>query len=199
NYLYQFAVMGSAYAQKMMGIEKPRVGLVNIGAEKEKGNELAKEAFALLETADINFTGNAEARDIPSGVVDVAVCDGFVGNVILKYTEGLASSLMDIIKEALTTSGFKAKLGAMLSKPAYRKIKKKFDYAEVGGAPFLGLNALVIKAHGSSNAKAIAGALGQVVAFAQSDASAALKYAAQKFIEKGQPEPETEPDKNREE
>jgi glycerol-3-phosphate acyltransferase PlsX len=184
SYLFQFAIMGSAYVQKMMGIDSPRVGLVNIGAEKEKGNELAKEAYHLLESAGVNFIGNVEAREIPSGAADVAVCDGFVGNVLLKYTEGLSLSLMSLIKDALTTSGIKAKIGALLSKPAYKKIKKKFDYAEVGGAPFLGLNALVVKAHGSSSAKAIAGAVNQCVVFAEKGAGGALKFSAEKFSSK---------------
>lgn len=176
SYMAQFAVMGSAYMQKMRGIANPRVGLVNIGAEKEKGNSQVVEAYSLLEGAPINFVGNAEARDIPSGVVDVAVCDGFIGNILLKYTEGLAMSLFDMIKSALMSS-LVSKIGALLIKKSLRGMKKSLDYAEIGGAPFLGLNALVVKAHGSSNAKAIFGAIRQCTMFIEQGAREALEDA----------------------
>ncbi|MCL2708258.1 MAG: phosphate acyltransferase PlsX [Defluviitaleaceae bacterium] len=165
SYLAQFAQLGSDYLSKVTGISNPRVGLVNIGTEKEKGNSLAKEAYELLEAArGINFVGNVEAREIPHGAVDVAVCDGFVGNVILKYTEGFAKALMDIIKEEIT-SGLISKCGALLAKPAFKRLKKRFDHREVGGAPFLGLNALVVKAHGNSDAYAFTNAIKQCAAF----------------------------------
>lgn len=167
SYLAQFAVMGSAYVRKTAHIDKPRVGLINVGAEKEKGNNLAKEAYALLEQADINFVGNVEARDIPLGAVDVAVCDAFVGNVVLKYTEGFAKGMMEIIKEELT-AGWVSKIGALMAKGAFKNLKKRFDYTEIGGAPFLGLQALVVKAHGSSDAKAISNAIRQCVKYTES-------------------------------
>jgi glycerol-3-phosphate acyltransferase PlsX len=159
-YLAQYAKMGSAYMEIIMGIKNPKVGLINIGAEKEKGNALVKEAYPLLEEASVNFIGNVEPRDIPYGAVDVMVCDAFVGNVILKYTEGLASALLGMIKEALYSKAV-YKMGALLAKGAFKKIKKSFEYEDIGGAPFLGLTALVVKAHGSSNQRAIKGAINQ--------------------------------------
>jgi glycerol-3-phosphate acyltransferase PlsX len=168
EFLVQFAQMGSIYMREIMGINNPRVGLVNIGAEAEKGNALCKEAYPMLSAADINFIGNTEARDIPLGAIDVAVCDGFVGNVILKYSEGFAKGIMSMIKEELMSSTL-SKMGAMLSKGAYGNLRKRFDYTEVGGAPFIGLNGLVVKAHGSSNAKAIMNACKQCSKFIQAD------------------------------
>ena len=163
-YLLQFAQMGSAYMTKALGIDKPKVGLINIGAEKEKGNMLVKEAYELLENSDLNFVGNVEARDVPLGAVDVAVCDAFVGNVVLKYTEGMAKGLLGMVKDELMADPV-SKMGALLAKGAFKRIKKRLDYDEIGGAPFLGLNALVVKAHGSANAKAIKGAIRQCVKF----------------------------------
>jgi len=169
SYLVQFAQMGSIYMESIMGISNPRVGLVNIGAEKEKGNALTKEAYGLLAVAKgINFTGNVEPRDIPLGAADVVVCDAFVGNVILKYSEGFAKAMLGMIKEELM-SGFASKIGALLSKGAFKKLKKRFDYAEVGGAPFLGLTGLVVKAHGSSNARAFKNAIRQCSEFIDKD------------------------------
>lgn len=168
TYLAQFAQMGSDYMAKARGIKEPKVGLINIGAEQEKGNMLVKEAYTLLSKAaaqtDINFVGNVEARDIPLGAVDVAVCDAFVGNVLLKYTEGLAKGLMGIVKDELMADPI-SKMGAFISKGAFKRIKKSFDYDDIGGAPFLGLTNLVVKAHGSSNARAVCGAIRQCVIF----------------------------------
>ncbi len=166
TYLLQYGKIASVYVENMFGIAKPRVGLLNIGAEKEKGNALTKEAYELLEHSGLNFIGNIEARDVPAGKADVVVCDAFVGNVVLKYTEGLAKSLLSIIKDELMSS-FASKVGAMLAKGAFANVKKRFDYTEVGGAPFLGLNALVVKAHGSSNAKAIHSAIKQCASFSE--------------------------------
>jgi len=167
-YLTQFAQMGSTYMTKARGIKNPRIGLVNIGAEQEKGNVLVKETYNLLQEAaernEINFIGNIEARDIPLSVADVVVCDGFVGNVILKYTEGLAKGLMGMVKDELMADPV-SKAGALLAKGAFNRLKKRLDYDEIGGAPFLGLKSLVVKAHGSSNAKAICGAIRQCVLF----------------------------------
>lgn len=155
EYLQQFAIMGSAYMSKVMGIENPRVGLINNGVESKKGNELTKATYSILgETPGINFVGNAEAREIMTGAFDVLVCDGFVGNVVLKYTEGLAMSLVNMLKVELM-GDTRSKLGAAISKPAYRRFKKRMDYTEYGGAPLLGINGGIIKAHGSSDAKAI--------------------------------------------
>ena len=136
------------------------MALVNIGSESEKGNELSKETYPLLEKSGLNFTGNIEPRDIPSGAADVVVADGFTGNVVLKLTEGLASMLMGMIKTELMSSTT-TKIGAMLAKPAFKKVKKRMDYTEEGGAPLLGVKGAVIKAHGSSNATAIKNALFQ--------------------------------------
>lgn len=153
--LVQFAQMGSIYFESFMNKQSPTVGLVNIGEEEEKGNVLAKETYALLkEEASINFAGNVEARDISKGHVDVAVCDGFVGNVILKYTEGFAMSLLKMIKQSLM-SKFISKIGALLIKGSLKNMMKTLDYTEYGGAPLLGLNGLVVKTHGSSDATAI--------------------------------------------
>jgi glycerol-3-phosphate acyltransferase PlsX len=158
--LQQFAIMGAIYMDKVMGINNPRVGLLNIGAEASKGNELTKESFDLIKNAGVNFVGNVEARDIISGVCDVCVCDGFAGNVLLKNTEGVAMALFKLLKNEFMKN-YKTKLGAVLLKDSLKSIKKKFDYTEVGGAPFLGINGIMIKAHGSSDAKAIKNAIRQ--------------------------------------
>ncbi|HWR60220.1 MAG TPA: phosphate acyltransferase PlsX [Clostridia bacterium] len=158
--LQQFAIMGSIYMEKVMGMTKPRVGLLNIGAESSKGNELTKESFELIKGENVNFIGNVEARDIISGVCDVCVCDGFAGNVLLKNTEGVAMTMFKLLKEEFMKS-FKTKLGAVLLKGSLMNIKKRFDYTEVGGAPFLGISGIMIKAHGSSDAKAVKNAIRQ--------------------------------------
>ena len=158
DYLVQFALMGSAYMKCVVGVENPRVGLLNNGAEEEKGNELTKETHRLLKTAPVNFTGNCEARDVLGGAFDVVVCDGFDGNVVLKGTEGAAILIMDLLKQGLMSS-LRTKIGALICKPAFRMLKKKLDYTEYGGAPLLGVNGGVIKAHGSSNAKAFRSAI----------------------------------------
>jgi len=168
GYLPQFAKMGSIYMENVMKINKPRVGLLNIGAEREKGSMLIKEAYSLMETAGINFTGNVEARDVPLGAVDVVVCDAFTGNVLLKYTEGFAKAVMGMIKKELMANSM-AKMGALLAKGAFENLKKTFDYREVGGAPFLGLKGLVVKAHGSSDARAVCSAVGLCAEFVDKD------------------------------
>lgn len=166
SYLVQFAKMGSIYMEYVHRKKAPRVALINVGVERGKGNALTKEVYELLEAeSGINFIGNIEARDIPKGECDVAVCDAFVGNVILKYTEGMASSLMGMIKEELMSSTI-SKIGAMMAKGAFVSLKKRFDYAEIGGAPFLGLKKIVIKAHGSSDHRAIRNAIYQAYIFA---------------------------------
>lgn len=160
EYLQQFAIMGAAYAEKVLGVESPRVGLLNNGAEEEKGNELTKAAHQLLKQTPVNFTGNCEARDALSGEFDVIVADGFDGNVLLKGIEGTAGAMMSMLKTSLYSS-LRTKIGALLAKPAFRTLKKTLDYTEEGGAPLLGVKGGVIKAHGSSNAKAFAGAIRQ--------------------------------------
>jgi len=164
SYLAQFGQLGADYMEKALGVKNPKVGLVNVGTEEEKGNAAAKEAFMLLKESGLNFVGNVEARDIPAGIVDVAVCDGFVGNIMLKFMEGLAQTMMGMIKEELMSSTM-SKLGALMAKGAFGNIKKRFDYREVGGAPFLGLKSLVVKAHGSSDAFAMKNAIIKCIIF----------------------------------
>ena len=165
EHLVQFAKMGSIYMEHVVGIKNPRVAIVNIGAEDEKGNALVKETLPMLRECDtINFVGSIEARDIPKGDVDVIVCEAFVGNVILKLYEGLSSTLIGVIKKGLMST-LKSKIGAALALPALKKTLKAFDATEYGGAPLLGLNGLVVKTHGSSKAKEISNAIYQCVAF----------------------------------
>lgn len=152
--LLEFAMMGSIYMEKVIGRPSPKVGLVNLGVEENKGSTLTKAAFELLDKSHMNFIGNVEAREVPMGACDVIVCDGFVGNVILKLTEGLAINIMNLLKEKFT-DGTKAKLGAMLLMDKIKGLKSEFDYTEYGGAPILGVKGPVVKMHGSSNANAV--------------------------------------------
>ncbi|MET0786633.1 MAG: phosphate acyltransferase PlsX [Paenisporosarcina sp.] len=160
EHLVQFGIMGSIYATKVRGIESPRVGLLNIGTEETKGNELTKSAFALLKNAPVNFVGNVESRDLLLGVADVVVTDGFTGNMVLKTIEGTAASFFSMLKEVFTAST-KSKISALLVKDDLKALKNKMDYTEYGGAALFGLKAPVIKAHGSSNANAIMNAIRQ--------------------------------------
>lgn len=160
EHLLQYAIMGDIYAKKVGGLQKPRIGLLNIGTEDKKGNELTKAAFELLKEADLNFIGNVEARDLLEGVADVVVTDGFTGNMVLKSIEGTAGALFSMLKEAFMSST-KTKISAALMKNNLRDLKNKMDYTEYGGAALFGLQAPVIKAHGSSNAKAIYSAIRQ--------------------------------------
>ena len=162
EYLQVFGVMGDAYMKGVMGMKEPRVGLINIGAESEKGNALVKATYPLMEQAPYRFVGNVEARDITGDVADVLVADGFTGNVVLKFMEGLAGTLMGIIKKEMM-GDTRSKIGALLAKPAFRRVKKVMDYTEVGGAPLLGVQGAVVKAHGSSNGHAMACAIGQCI------------------------------------
>ena len=163
EYLLQFAQMGSIYMEDVLGIKNPRVGLVNVGVEEAKGNQLVKETGPLLkECENINYIGSIEAREIPYGAADVVVCDAFAGNIVLKLEEGMMSTL-------------KSKIGALLAKPALKKTLKKFDASEYGGAPLLGLNGLVVKAHGSSSAKEMKNAIIQCIAFAEEDITQKIK------------------------
>lgn len=156
--LVQFAEMGSIYSEQVLKVRKPKVGLLNIGHEPGKGNHLVQEVYPLLKSSPINFVGNIEGRDIAGGEIDVVVCDGFVGNIVLKFAEGLGDALFGIMKEEFM-SDLPSKLGALLLKPGFRRVKKKIDYTEYGGAPLLGVDGLVIIAHGGSNAKAIYNAI----------------------------------------
>ena len=167
SHLVQFAKMGSIYMEDVVGVKNPRVAIVNIGAEEEKGNALVKETFPLLkECKSINFIGSIEARDIPAGYADVVVCEAFVGNVILKLYEGVGSALVQKIKEGMMTST-RSKIGALLVKPALKETLKSFDATEYGGAPLLGLKGLVVKTHGSAKAIEIKHGIFQCVQFKQ--------------------------------
>ncbi len=166
QYLPQFGVMGAAYLKAVRDAVNPRVGLVNIGAEAEKGNALAKAAYPLMEKAPFSFIGNVEGRDITADVADVVVCDGFSGNLILKFMEGVAGTLLGMIKKEIYADSL-SKLGGLLAKPAFKRVKKAMDYTEVGGAPLLGVKGVVVKAHGSSNAHAIACAIRQAALMAR--------------------------------
>ncbi|XEC97068.1 phosphate acyltransferase PlsX [Paenibacillus tarimensis] len=160
EHLLQYALMGSIYREKVHGIHKPRVGLLNVGTEARKGNELTKAAYDLLEASPIHFVGNVEARDVLARNCDVLVCDGFVGNIMLKAMEGTASTIFSVLKQEFTHNWL-TKLAAAVMLPRLRGLKKTMDYKEHGGAPLLGVNGLVIKGHGSSDAVAIKNAVRQ--------------------------------------
>lgn len=165
SHLVQFAKMGSIYMENVVGIKNPKVAIVNIGAEEEKGNMLVKETFPLLKNCpDINFIGSIEAREIPNGQADVIVCEAFVGNVILKLYEGVGAALLGKVKEGMMST-LRSKIGALLIKPALKKTLKSFDASQYGGAPLLGLNGLVVKTHGSSEANEVRNSIIQCIAF----------------------------------
>lgn len=157
--LYSYALMGNLYAQTVFGIPKPRIGLLNIGIEPEKGNELAKQTYKLLGQSELNFIGNVEAREVMLGRCDVLICDGFVGNVLLKSMEGVAQSLFSEMKQAVLKGGVKGKLGALLLKDTLKALKDKLDYSEYGGSPLLGINGVCIKCHGSADATNVKNAI----------------------------------------
>ncbi|MDR3072317.1 MAG: phosphate acyltransferase PlsX [Clostridiales Family XIII bacterium] len=166
--LFQFALMGSLYAKDILKIENPRIGLVNMGTEPGKGSALLKEAYELLSTSGskfgLNFVGNIEARDIPIGISDVIVCDGLVGNIVLKMTEGMALSISHLIRQKFT-EGLIAKAGAALLYGKLGELKKAFDYTEYGGAPIFGLSGAVVKMHGSSDMKAVRNGIARAIPF----------------------------------
>lgn len=175
SHLVQFAKMGSVYMESVMGVKNPKVGIVNIGAEEEKGNALVKETFPLLKNCpEINFIGSVEARDIPAGVADVIVSEAFVGNVILKMYEGVGASLIKKVKSGMMSS-FRSKIGALLVKPALKKTLKSFSTDEYGGAPLLGLNGLVVKTHGSSKAIEVKNSILQCIAFKEQKINEKIK------------------------
>ena len=175
SHLVQFARMGSIYMRHVVGIEEPKVAIVNIGAEEEKGNALVKETFPLLkECKDIHFTGSIEAREIPHGAADVIVCEAFTGNVILKLYEGVGSTFLKIVKKGMMSS-LRSKIGALLIKPALKETMKSFDASAYGGAPLLGLNGLVVKTHGSSKASEVKNSIIQCVTFKEQDIKGQIK------------------------
>ena len=159
EYLLQFAIMGSIYAERVLGIPNPRVAIVSNGEEEGKGNQLVQETVPLLKSSAINFVGNAEGKDIMLGVADVVVTDGFTGNVIIKLAQGVSKFLLDLLKEEITSSSV-SKMGAMLAKPAFAAVKSRLDYREYGGAPLLGVDGVVIAGHGRSDAVAIRNGIG---------------------------------------
>lgn len=175
DHLVKFARMGSIYMENVIGVKNPRVAIVNIGAEEEKGNMLVKETFPLLKNCtDINFIGSIEARDIPSGYADVIVCEAFVGNVILKLYEGVGGTLISSVKQGMMSS-FRSKIGALLVKPALKKTLKKFDASQYGGAPLIGLNGLVVKTHGSSKSTEVCNSIIQCSTFVEQDINDKIK------------------------
>ncbi|MCL2633880.1 MAG: phosphate acyltransferase PlsX [Oscillospiraceae bacterium] len=174
--LVQFAIMGSIYAEKTMGVTNPRIGLLNIGTEEEKGRALELETHALLKNAPINFIGNVEARDVPLGVCDVVVTDGFTGNIYLKAVEGMGAFMKRSLKDLFTKNGA-TKVGYLLAKGGVKDISRKADYREIGGSPLLGTAKPVIKAHGSSDAKAFKNAIKQAVKFVESNAIEEIQKA----------------------
>jgi len=172
--LYEFGVMGKAYTQQILNINSPRVGLLANGEEESKGNELTKSSFQLLKEID-GFVGNIEGRDVFNGNVDVVVCDGFTGNILLKVSEGVVSTIFDMMKKNIKKS-IPAKFGALLMKKrVFKNLKKQLDYAEYGGAPLLGVNGCAIISHGSSNAKAIKNAIYQAISFSKSNVNSTIE------------------------
>ena len=174
EHMLQYAIMGDIYAKKVRGYTEPRIGLLNIGTEEKKGNELTKAVFGLLKETDMNFEGNVEARELLNGVADVIVTDGFTGNMVLKTIEGTAGALFAMLKEAFTSST-KSKIGYVLAKDGLKGLKTKMDYTEYGGAALFGLKAPVIKAHGSSNARAIYSAIKQARTMVEHDVCATIQ------------------------
>ena len=179
SHLVQFAKMGSIYMENVMGVKNPRVAIVNIGAEEEKGNALVKETFPLLKACqDINFIGSIEARDIPSGYADVIVCEAFAGNIILKLYEGVGATLISMVKKGMMST-LRSKIGALLVKPALKTTLKKFDTSQYGGAPLLGLKGLVVKTHGSSKAVEVRNSIIQCVTFTEQRMNDKIKAGIQ--------------------
>ncbi len=175
SHLVQFARMGSIYMEHVIGITKPRVGIVNVGAEEEKGNALVKETFPLLKACpDLHFTGSIEAREIPHGGADVIVCEAFTGNVILKLYEGTGAVLLSMVKKGMMSS-LRSKIGALLVKPALKETMKLFDATQYGGAPLLGLKGLVVKTHGNAKAQEVCNAILQCVTFKEQKISEKIK------------------------
>lgn len=174
HHLLQFAAMGSVYARVALGIERPRVGLLSIGEEESKGNELTREAHRLLKAAPLNFIGNIEGREIYSGLADVVVCDGFTGNVVLKTSEGLVEAVEKLLGDELQGT-FSSQVGYLLSRRAFRRFRRRVDYSEYGGAPLLGVAGLTLVGHGRSSAKAVRNAIAMAQRFVRSEFLARVK------------------------
>ena len=168
NNLLEFATMGSIYMQKVLDIERPTVALVNVGTEENKGTTVVRAAYELLEKSSLNFIGNVEAREIPKGVCDVIVCDGFVGNIILKMTEGLAWNLLKLIKSEFLSDAI-SKLGALLLSGKLKELRDQFDYSEYGGAPILGVKGALVKMHGSSKSNAVKNTILKGISYAENN------------------------------
>jgi glycerol-3-phosphate acyltransferase PlsX len=168
QHLLQFAIMGSVYARLALTVERPRIGLLSIGVEETKGNELTREAHRLLKASALNFIGNVEGREIYSGVADVIVCDGFTGNVVLKTSEGLVDTVESLLGDELQGT-FSSQVGYLLSRRAFRRFQRRVDYSEYGGAPLLGVAGLAIVGHGRSSVKAVRNAIAMAYRFASSD------------------------------
>jgi glycerol-3-phosphate acyltransferase PlsX len=181
EYLLQFALMGAVYAEKVLNIKKPRVGLLSNGEEAGKGNQLVKDAYPLLSKSGLNFIGNVEGKELFNGEADVVVTDGFTGNILLKSSEAVAKLLTDMIKEELMSS-FQTKIGGLLAKPAFAKIKKLMDPSEVGAAPLLGINGLVFVGHGRSDSRALINAVGIARQAVQSNLLSSLSNAIQQKL-----------------
>jgi len=175
QHLYQFALMGHALAVSYLNIDAPRIGLLSIGEESNKGNSLVKQAYRLLQHSPLNFKGNVEGTVLFDNLVDVVVCDGFVGNILLKTSEGVADTIVTLIKEEVRKSGLISKVGALLMRRVFKGLKKSIDYAEYGGAPLLGVNGCVIVSHGKSNAKAIKNAVFQAINYTKADITAKIE------------------------
>ena len=188
EFLLQFGLVGSIYAKQYLGVENPKIGLLNIGTEDSKGTPLQKEAYALLQDAAgkglLNFVGNVEARDVPLGAVDVVVCDGFAGNVLLKSIEGTAMFMGSMMKNKIFKRSIFSKIGYLFCKPGVDEVMMMLDYREIGGTPFLGIKKPVIKAHGSSDALAFRNAIRQAADTAKNDVSAELELALQQLADK---------------
>ena len=181
EHLAQIGMMAAVYVEHVFGKANPTVGLLNIGEEESKGNEQVKAAYQLLKTmTTINFVGNVEGRDIPVGKVDVVICDGFVGNVVLKFAEGLATMIFGLIRDAIDEGGMSAKLGALLLAPTLKQLGKRLDASEYGGAPLLGVNGCCLIGHGASNAKAICSAIGAANEYVNSNVLGHIKAALEK-------------------
>jgi glycerol-3-phosphate acyltransferase PlsX len=174
SHLYDFAVMGSLYSSLIVGVKNPRVGLLSIGEEEIKGNDLTKEAFKMLRRSSLNFIGNVEGRDMFTGQADVIVCDGFTGNIALKTSEGVFEFIMRLLKHELKAT-IQTKAGALLTRPAFQKFKQRLDYAEYGGAPLLGIKGVTVICHGRSNAKAIRNAIGVARDYCQGEVNSEIE------------------------
>jgi glycerol-3-phosphate acyltransferase PlsX len=174
DHLYQYGVMGACYAERVLGKQNPAVGLLNVGEESSKGTGVVQAAYHLLQASGLNFIGNVEGRDLFAGAVDVAVCDGFVGNIVLKFTESVVDMVSVGMREAMTST-VRGKLGGFLLRPAFRGLKRRFDYAEYGGAPLLGLGGVVMIAHGSSSVTAIKNAILATRRYIRYDVGSAIK------------------------